>query len=148
MLTGALVTVAMLVPALGYANLSFLDAIGRSGAVPVRREVTQHCDQPGMGALCGRSEAAASLPPSSFETRAEADSGPRPSDEPNDHHVMAECMELLHQTNAERQYSYDDMVRRAATLLRSRADALDAVQQTLLAVCLQHEQQSIRHLYT
>ncbi|MBK6533733.1 MAG: sigma-70 family RNA polymerase sigma factor [Deltaproteobacteria bacterium] len=148
MLTGALVAVAVLMPALGYANISFLDAIAQSGAVPVRREVTQLCDQPGMGALCGRPAVAASLPPSPFETRAVADSGPRPSDEPSDHRVMAECMELLHQTNAERQYSYAAMVTRAAALLRNRADALDAVQQTLLAVCLQHEQQSIRDLYT
>lgn len=149
MLTGALVTAAMLVPALGYANLSFLDAIARSGAVPVQREVTQLCDQPGMGALCRRPVAAASLPPIRLETTAaEADTGPPRSEPPSDHRAMAECMEQLHQTNAERRYSYAGMVTRATVLLRNRADALDAVQQTLLAVCLQHEQQSIRDLYT
>ena len=148
MLTGALVTAAMLVPAVGYANLSFLDAIARSGAVPVQREVTQLCDQPGMGALCRRPVVPAALPPVRFETEAVADTGPPPSEPPSDHRAMAECMELLHQTNTERRYSYAAMVSRAAALLRNWADARDTVQQTLLAVCLQHEQQSIRDLYT
>ena len=136
MLTGVLLASAVLVPALGYANLALLDAIARSGVAPVRAQATHLCERPGVSMLCGvRTDARGSTPP---------DSDARIGDE---HREMAACIELLHLPDHTRGYSYDDMVDRATRYLNNRDDALDVVQQTLLAVCLRHEQSQLDDLH-
>lgn len=84
-LTGVLVASAVLIPALGYANFTLLDAIARSGLAPVGQSATQLCEQPGMNALCGlRGEARTGASGLQANVLSDADSPAR-----DDHRVMA-----------------------------------------------------------
>ena len=143
MLTGALVASAVLVPALGYANFALLDAVARSSVRPVGQHATQLCERPGMDSLCGlRGEARTSAAGLQAGVLPDANAPVR-----EDHREMAACIELLHAPDFERGYSYGDIVNRATNVLRNRDDAYDVVQQTLLAVCLRHEQRPIEELH-